>query len=130
MAGLTEKTEPCCPSSPASTGSVLLGIVGPTGLAYLTPRMTVSPDLLENLGPEEDREKRYRFADTCATTGCKHWSGRDCRLIDQVIESGKELPGESEPSLPKCSIRAGCQWFAQRGASACRVCPLVITDRT
>jgi hypothetical protein len=129
MSGPNETTEHCCPSSPASTGSVLLGIVGPSGIAYVTPRMTVSADLLEDLGREEDLEKRYRFADPCATTGCKHWSGRDCRLIDQVIESGEELGRESEASLPKCSIRASCQWFAQRGPSACRVCPLVITDR-
>jgi len=29
--------------------------------------------------------------------------------------------------LPVCGIRADCRWFAQAGAAACRVCPIVRT---
>jgi hypothetical protein len=30
--------------------------------------------------------------------------------------------------LPACGIRRTCRWFAQRGAAACGVCPLIVAD--
>jgi hypothetical protein len=36
---------------------------------------------------------------------------------------------DSPPAvLPACAIRRTCRWYAQRGAAACTVCPLIVAD--
>src|SRR3954451_23149443 len=119
-----------CPSSPAAPGAVLLGIVGPTRIAYVTPELRVSEELLDELRASGPPEQRFRFADACAKSACAHWTGQQCRLIDQVLASAEEAGALLRAELPRCSVRASCRWFAQRGAAACGTCPLVVTDRT
>jgi len=75
-------------------------------------------------------EKRFRFSQPCVTSGCGNWTGNRCGVIDGVVDevSERQLPRPGEASLPKCSFRPKCRWFAQSGKEACAVCPLVITD--
>jgi hypothetical protein len=58
--------------------------------------------------------------------GCGYWADGRCGVIDNVLV---DLRLKTENSgLPACSIRSNCRWFSQSGASACRVCPEVITE--
>lgn len=69
-------------------------------------------------------EKRLRFAQPCIQEQCAHWHDSRCDVADAAVA---QVPSAAE-SLPRCSIRAECRWFAQRGREACRVCPFVVTD--
>ena len=119
-----------CPSSPAATGSVLLGLVGPSGVAYVTPAVHVTADLLDELGRDGPAEKRFRFAGDCHASACGHWTGHECGLIDQIVDAVPSPESVGSAPLPRCSIRAQCQWFHQRGVTACAACPLVVSDRS
>jgi hypothetical protein len=45
-----------------------------------------------------------------------------------VLEEEGPAEALSSAELPRCAIRSSCRWFAQRGAEACAVCPLVVAD--
>ena len=57
---------------------------------------------------------------------CAQWTGSRCGVIDTVLTT-PDRPAVPE-RLPHCGIRSTCRWYAQSGAEACAVCPLVITD--
>lgn len=118
-----------CPSARCEEGSLLIGIVGGDGLVgYLRPALPVDADFVRIAAEGREAEQRLRFASPCVEGSCRHWTGRQCGLIDSTLEEaqGRELPGPDR--LPRCSIRSSCRWFGQRGADACAVCPLVITE--
>ena len=120
-----------CPSARCEPGAILLGVVGGDGLVgFITPELVVDEDFVEEAHKGRVPEKRFRFSQPCATTACEHWTGSRCGVIDGVMEevSERRIPLPAEGSLPKCSIRPRCRWFAQLGRDACTVCPLVITD--
>ncbi|MFE1879498.1 hypothetical protein [Streptomyces diastatochromogenes] len=100
---------------------------GPRGL----PRPGAA--FAERLTPSGRRERRYRFAAPCAEDGCAQWTGRRCGVIDHILDDppdpGRRSPpaeGASEGSSPLRWIRAGCRWFALRGAAACGGCATVV----
>ena len=114
-----------CPSARCEPGATLLGVVEADGtVGYITPRLTVDAEFVEQASRGRAPEKRFRFAGACVESGCKQWTGSRCGVIDRVLEG--DLPKAG--ALPHCSIRSSCRWFAQSGAEACGVCPLVITD--
>ena len=119
-----------CPSSSCEPGNLLLGIVGPDGrLAQLQPPIRVDEDFVQRASGPGLRapEARFRFAGPCVRSGCNHWSEGRCGLGDAAAKAATRLP---EPErLPRCSIRKSCQWFAQAGAAACRVCPTIVRTR-
>lgn len=123
-----------CPSSRAERGAILLGIVGAEGkIGYLTPEMRIGAEFLEVADQGRTPEKRFRFAGPCVEAGCAQWTGTRCGVIDAALDEigpcvSTNQAETSERSLPKCSIRARCRWFAQQGRNACAVCPLIITD--
>jgi hypothetical protein len=115
-----------CPSSVCREGAVLVGIVMPDGrVAFSADRLKITPEFVESARQGRAPEKRFRFAGPCIKSGCGQWTGSRCGVIDRVND---ELGDWAEAELPACSIRADCRWFAQLGAAACGVCPLVITD--
>jgi hypothetical protein len=65
----------------------------------------------------------FRLGATCAEHKCPHFDGADCRLATRVV---KMLPPVVD-SLPPCTIRKECRWFAQEGAAACMRCPEITT---
>jgi hypothetical protein len=74
-------------------------------------------------------ERRFRFSSRCVEEDCSQWEDGRCGLIDRVIGCVATADAlETPATLPRCGIRASCRWWRQRGASACAVCPLVITD--
>ena len=117
-----------CPSGRCEEDAVLLGIVSPDGtLAYLTPQVRVDKLFVDRARQGRTPEARFRFAQPCVEGGCRNWVADRCDVIEQAVESSK-LPRaaiENTP-LPICSIRRSCRWFAQRGAEACTVCPVVV----
>jgi hypothetical protein len=125
---VTAKPDPdglLCPSARCEPDALLIGIVGPTGrVGHLTPALAVDEDFVVQAHKGRAPEKRFRFAQPCTEDGCQHWTGTRCGVVDAALSRDLE-PAES---LPRCGIRSGCRWFAQSGANACRVCPLVVTD--
>jgi hypothetical protein len=117
-----------CPSARCEDGAILLGIVAGDGrVAYLTPEVRIDQDFVERARQGRSPEKRFRFAQPCAEGACGHWTGSRCGLVENVVA---EQPAAAEPTLPRCSIRRKCRWFAQRGREACSACPLVIQGVT
>jgi hypothetical protein len=115
-----------CPSSVCREGAVLIGIVMPDGrIGYSAEQVKVDADFVETARQGRQPEKRFRFAGTCVKSGCGQWTGSRCGVIDHVAEEFKDV---AVMELPQCSIRDSCRWFAQLGAEACGVCPLVVTD--
>jgi hypothetical protein len=106
----------------------LLGIIGTNGrVGYLTPSTTVDAEfdtMARRAGPPEER---FRFASPCVENGCAQWTGTRCGVIDAVL-AVDELREHAAAELPRCAIRPSCRWFAQSGAAACAVCPLIITE--
>jgi hypothetical protein len=94
-------------------------------VAFSADRIKVDADFVESAREGRKPEKRFRFAGPCIKTGCGQWSGSRCGVIDHVAE---EFAAHAVAELPECSIRNDCRWFAQLGAEACGVCPLVVTD--
>ena len=94
-------------------------------MAHVTPPLRVTEEAAAAAHAGRAPEKRLRFAQPCVEHGCRHWAGSRCGVADAALE----LEAEDGP-LPRCGIRPRCRWFAQSGAAACRVCPLVVTDVT
>jgi hypothetical protein len=109
---------------------VLLGIVGSDGLVgYVRPELIVDAEFVRTAAAGRRPEKRLRFAQPCVESGCGHWLGSRCAVVERMIELQQEgmLPGPPD-SLPRCTIRSRCRWFSQRGRAACNACPYVVTD--
>lgn len=129
--GNTAGTERMCPSTPAERATVFLGMIGPTRrVAYITPRMPVTPELLGSLqSNNQPVEQQNRFAGPCVKHGCGFWSGERCTLAARISQSYRSAVGaEHAGALPHCAIRADCRWFAEQGRDACAACPHVITE--
>ncbi|MEH2319607.1 nitrogen fixation protein [Nostoc sp.] len=117
-----------CPSArPESVDSVVFGVVGGTvtqpRIAYLKKPQPITDELIAKASPITPAEI-FRTAAVCATKGCQHFDGQDCRLAMRIVE---KLPVVAE-ELPPCSIRRDCRWWQQEGKAACMRCPQVITD--
>jgi len=69
-----------------------------------------------------------RFSGPCMEHRCVQWAGKPgagrCGLIDHALEALSIT--EDATTLPHCSIRATCRWFAQHKRKACAACPEVI----
>lgn len=59
---------------------------------------------------------------------CQAWTGTRCGVVDEVLDMSRDKGLDA--GVRPCAIRQRCRWFAQRGAAACRVCTLVVTDTT
>ena len=122
--------EKLCPSARCETDAILLGVITADGrVGYLRPELRVDADFVAAAGAGRQPEKRFRFAQPCVEGRCAHWTGSRCGVIQTVLDApeAEAAAAESRP-LPRCSIRRQCRWFAEHGAAACRVCPLVIRD--
>lgn len=117
-----------CPSSVCKEGAILIGIVRRDGrIAYSADEIVVNSEFVQIARSGRPPEKRFRFAGKCIQTGCQQWTGSRCGVIDSLSTVPRTV---DESNLPECSIRPRCRWFLQSGASACAICPDVITDLT
>lgn len=109
-------------------GAILLGIVNEKNeIDFIANSIKITEAFVQS-SKEVDKapEKRFRFSNICIQSGCKQWTGNRCGVIDEVLNMVEEKYWKN--NLPRCSIRQTCRWFAQSGANACKVCPLIITD--
>jgi hypothetical protein len=116
-----------CPSAPCIEGALLVGVrTGAGRLAYVQPPTRVDADFVRQAQERGRPESRFRFSLPCIEAGCSQWNGRGCGLVDMLIEDERDAPAAGR--LPTCAIRSTCRWYAQRGADACAVCPLIVAD--
>jgi hypothetical protein len=103
------------------------GVVGGTAAAprvdYLADPLPATDESVALAGPVRPTEV-FRFAATCAGTSCRHFDGKDCRLVQRIVS---DLPVVVDV-LPPCRIRSTCRWWKQEGPAACRRCPQVVTE--
>ena len=118
-----------CPSAPPEPDSVLFGfVVAPGEVAYLSPGIPATPELLSALERSGiPVENRARFSGRCMENRCVQWSdseGGRCGLADRALAAlAIEQPLEN---LPRCGIRSTCRWYFQHQGKACAACPEVI----
>lgn len=98
------------------------GTVESPGLAYLREPQPVTDELLAVSGSIAPTEV-FRFAAPCAGSGCQHFDGTDCRLVQRIVNM---LPTVVDV-LPACQLRSNCRWWKQEGKAACLRCPQVVT---
>lgn len=119
-----------CPSAPPEPGSALLGVVtAPGKVAYLNPGIPATQEMIDSLaGGGIPIENRLRFSGSCMEHHCVQWAGKPgagrCGLIDHALKALSITEGAA--TLPHCSIRATCRWFAQHKRAACAACPEII----
>lgn len=120
-----------CPSVPARVGVDLIGVAQPDGrVGFLSTPMRIDQaflDIARNYGPTGDR---FRFSASCEQGRCVHWTDSECGLINRLrqrVDAVSLVPDLER--LPSCGIRDACRWWAQHGASACKICVLVATDQ-
>jgi hypothetical protein len=116
-----------CPSAqPGMDRAMVLGVVQQDGprpvVEYLNGRVPATPEILAMAAPLKPTEV-FRLAATCAEHKCPHFDGADCRLATRLVTM---LPPVVD-TLPPCTIRKECRWFAQEGAAACMRCPEITT---
>jgi hypothetical protein len=120
------KDEFRCPSSPGVEGALIVGIVVGTGLAYPSREVRVTSEFLEAAGDRPTA--RFRFSLPCERDACRNFQDGGCGLIARFVDEAEAVPtasGQVDASLPRCAIRARCQWFRDAGRQACAVCPSV-----
>ncbi|PSB27520.1 nitrogen fixation protein [Chlorogloea sp. CCALA 695] len=124
---VVNKTTLCPSARPEWKESVVFGLISGTvtepRVAYLKQPLPVTDELMAKASPVTPTEI-FRTAAPCATKGCHHFDGKDCRLAQRIVE---QLPTVVE-ELPPCSIRRDCRWWQQEGKAACMRCPQAITD--
>jgi hypothetical protein len=117
-----------CPSSVASPGATLLGMVNESGvLGYIETPVEIDESFIEAAGEGAELERSFRFSSKCIKTGCGQWNGGKCGIIEKVMSMNPDWH-ITNPQLPSCSIRHTCRWFSQEGAKACAYCPYVVTN--
>ena len=117
-----------CPSAPANAPDakvfgVIVGSHDAPRVAYLeepTPFTEETAALAEGLDPGEV----FRVTSRCFESGCVHYQSSRCSLGDEIHSRAPSVE-----SLPPCSIRAQCRWFAEQGPSVCLRCPAVVTSK-
>ena len=119
-----------CPSAPAAEGASLIGIVAADGrVVNMGTPLPVDRAFLEAARAHGPPESRFRFSSPCQKERCGHWTGSQCKLIGELYDTAVQAEVNlTDENLPRCSIRAQCRWWHQRGRAACAVCPLVVTD--
>lgn len=118
-----------CPSARCEPGALLLGIVQANGEIAFTPdRIEIDDDFVKTARHGRTPESRFRFASHCRQGGCERWRDGRCGVVDAIVTEAGESDFAGVAELPNCSVRDSCRWFAQSGAGACGICPLVITE--
>jgi hypothetical protein len=111
-----------CPSHKCMSGARLIGIVQENGsVAFLGQALPIDRRFVQIATQGRPPELRFRFANTCAEGVCANWAGDSCGIAAQISPTGTATGGP-----PNCGIRTQCQWYRQRGATACVACPEIV----
>jgi hypothetical protein len=108
---------------------LLLGVVGAEGsVDFFKERIDVTPSFVDIASRGRAPEGRFRFAAPCAQKACPQWREKGCGVADAAARATAEL-ALPDQGLPACSIRPSCRWFSEHGASICKACRYVVTER-
>ena len=106
---------------------MLLGVVQTDKtVTFLNTPIRTDKAFIEKVQAQGEPEKRFRFANKCAKSGCRQWDGSSCGVMNTLAVANRHLEGEAV--LRPCIIRDSCRWFYQEGKTACTICPFVITN--
>jgi hypothetical protein len=109
-----------CPSAPFKEGHSVFGIFKDDRLEFTDNLIKIDQQMVEDSFKTE-----FRVSMKCVTKGCVNWNGKKCSVPDQMSYF---LSPQADPSLyEKCSLKPTCRWFAENGAEACKMCPLIRT---
>jgi hypothetical protein len=116
-----------CPSASADAEDavvlgVILGLVDEPRLHPLERPVRVNEAIRQATAPLPPT-RVLRLAAVCQRHECRHFSDDRCAFAAKAV---RLLPEVAE-SLPFCTIRGRCRWFAQEGSAACLRCPQVVT---
>jgi len=119
---------PLCPSAqPDMDNPVAIGVVLGTPeeprMVHIERPVPVTKELLALSGAVKPTEV-FRFAAACAGDACKHFDGKDCGLVQRVVQILPRVTSD----LPVCAIRSECRWWQQEGRAACLRCPQIVTE--
>ena len=81
-----------CPSSIMKDGAILLGIVNQENeVNFISNPIKINEAFVQS-AKEVDKaaEKRFRFSNKCAQSGCRQWTGSRCGVIDKVLTTIEE----------------------------------------
>ncbi len=122
------KSDLTCPSAECAPGATLLGTLGADGrIKHLRTPLTVDADFVATATRNGPAETHMRFAAPCQEGRCQQWTGSACGVIERVLQHLEtEAPQLRSDTLPPCTIRATCRWYAERGEAACLACDLVV----
>jgi hypothetical protein len=106
-----------------------LGVMTGAGrLAYVQPPTRVNADFVARAQALGRPERAFRFSSPCIESGCPQWNGGGCAVVDKILDEPESGNQPIPDQLPRCAIRSTCRWYAQRGAAACAICPLIVAD--
>jgi len=120
-----------CPSAqPDMQQARVIGVLGGSAaeprIAYLAKEVVI-PAAEVPATPGVDPVEAFRFAARCEGHRCaQHVAGEKggrCGLGARIVDQLEPVVA----SLPPCTIRATCRWYAEQGRDACVRCPQVVT---
>ncbi|MER7763510.1 hypothetical protein [Streptomyces sp. NPDC097619] len=114
-----------CPSGEAGAPeSVVLGVrSGADGRVTYLADPVPAAEVLGAVPAGTEPTRVLRFASHCVSA-CVNRRGGDCTLVERITT----LPAAEEArAVPRCHLRAHCQWWQQTGVDACHRCPAVTT---
>ncbi|MFE6715753.1 hypothetical protein [Streptomyces sp. NPDC057695] len=114
-----------CPSGEAhAPESVVLGVrSGQDGRVVYLADPVPAAEVLGEVPDGIEPRRVLRFASHCVSD-CVNRRGDDCTLVERVL--ARPAAREDGP-VPRCHLRARCQWWKQTGVAACGRCPAVST---
>ena len=124
---LAGKKAASCPSAqPDMEQARVFGLLGGTRDAprvdYLSREVDFDPESVElpaGVGPTQV----FRFTARCEESRCAHFNGSRCTLAERIRESLDPVV----ESLPPCTVRSSCRWYAEQGTDICLRCPQIVT---
>ena len=107
-----------CPSAqPDMAEARVIGVVSGTAeaprIAYLKAEAVMPASQVEV----------FRLAARCEEHRCSQFADGRCSLGERIVKGTDAVVD----TLPSCTIRATCRWFAEQGEPACLRCPQVVT---
>jgi hypothetical protein len=121
----TPATQTWCPSgAPSAPEAVVLGVrSGADGTVSYLAEPVPAAEVLGQIPPDVEPTRVLRFASHCSTN-CVNRRGADCGLVERIVTAAQPV---ASPVVPRCHLRAHCQWWQQKGVVACQQCPSVST---
>jgi hypothetical protein len=116
-----------CPSAqPDMHEARVFGLMSGTAdqprVAYLKQEAVIPASAVPDTGGLKAIEV-FRFAARCEEGRCAQYADGRCSLGQRLVEGLDEVVD----SLPSCTIRPTCRWYAEQGRAVCLRCPQVVT---